>query len=67
MAWTTSETVRIEAIEETLNEVQMAITNLMSKQQMRQMLLLKQEEIDALTRRVIALESQITVLQGRIE
>ena len=66
MAWLSSETTRIETIEEAINELQIAVTNLMSKQQMRQLLLIKESEIQALTARVESLESQVTILQGRI-
>ena len=66
MAWLSSETTRIETIEEAINELQIAVTNLMSKQQMRQLLLIKESEIQALTARVASLESQVTILQGRI-
>jgi len=66
MSWSTAEETRIEAIEEVLTNVQQAINNLMSKLQYRQLVLLKQTEIDALTTRVEALESQVTVLQNEI-
>jgi polyhydroxyalkanoate synthesis regulator phasin len=67
MAWTDSETARVVAIEELLNQVQTAIQNLASKAQMRQLLLLKQAEVDALTTRVASLEAQLTVLQNSLE
>lgn len=66
MAWTTAEETRIQAIEELLNKLQTAINNLMSKQQMRQLLLIKEEEINTLKERVTALEAQIAVLQGSL-
>jgi polyhydroxyalkanoate synthesis regulator phasin len=66
MAWTDAEEQRIETLEEVVNDLQTAASNLASKQQMQQMLLIKQAEIDALTERVAALESQVTVLQGTL-
>ena len=66
MAWTTSEQQRITALEEVINDLQVAISNLMSKQQFSQLLILKQAEIDALTTRVTSLETQVAVLQGTI-
>jgi len=66
MAFTAAEEIRLKAIEEMLNTLQTAIANTMSKQQMRQLLLVKQKEVDELTTRVAALESQITVLQGTL-
>lgn len=67
MAFTDAESIRIIAIEEAVNDVQTAVNNLASKQQMRQLLLIKQSEIDALTQRVAALETQVQVLQNRID
>jgi polyhydroxyalkanoate synthesis regulator phasin len=66
MAWTDSETARINTLEDVVNDLQTAITNLMSKLQMRQLLMLKQAEIDALTARVEALETQLTTLQNSL-
>ena len=67
MAWTEAENDRVVAIENLLNEVQTAISNLMSKAQMRQLLLIKQSEVDALTQRVEALEAQVRTLQSRLD
>lgn len=66
MALTVAEEKRIIAIEEMLNLVQVAINNTVAKQEVRQTLLIKQKEIDALTQRVASLEAQITVLQDNI-
>jgi len=66
MAWSDAETERVQAIETMLNNLQVAISNLASKQQIRQLLLLKQQEIDALTVRVASLETQITALQASL-
>lgn len=65
MAWTAEEEARILTIEALLNKVQEAITNLASQKQLRQLQVLKQAEIDALTTRVTALESQVRTLQSK--
>jgi polyhydroxyalkanoate synthesis regulator phasin len=66
MAWTTAEEKRIQAIETAINQLQTAVSNLMSKQQMRQLLLLRQEEIDTMKERITALETQVATLQGQL-
>ena len=66
MAWTDAEEQRIETIEEVLNNANTAISNLASKKQMSQLILVKQAQIDSLTERVAALESQLQVLQNRL-
>lgn len=66
MALTTAEEKRIIAIEEMLNRVQVALNNTVAKLEVRQTLLIKQKEIDALTQRVASLEAQIAVLQENI-
>ena len=67
MAFTSAEEQRIRAIETVLNQLQTAISNLMSKAQMKQLLLVKQSEVDQLTQRIAALESQVTSLQNTLE
>ena len=67
MAWTSAETQRITTLEEVVNDLQIAVANLMSKTQMRQLLLVKQREVEALTTRIEALESQLTLLQGSLD
>ena len=64
MAWTDAETQRIEYLETVVNSLQTAISNVMSKEQMRQLIIVKQTEVNALTLRVASLESQITILQA---
>lgn len=54
---------RLTALENAVNEIQTAITNLASMAQLRQLNLIKQEEIEALQQRVADLETQIEVLQ----
>lgn len=66
MAWTNAEETRIRTIETVLNEIQTALSHMITKDQFRQLMLLRQEEIDSLTRRVVSLESQLTVLQGKL-
>ncbi len=63
MAWTNPEETRIETIEKLLNQMQTAINNLASQQQLRSLVALKQKEIADLTTRVSSLESQVTLLQ----
>lgn len=63
MAFTDAEEARILAIEKLLNELQVSVKNLAAKQQIRQLLLLKQAEIDALTKRVTSLESMMALVQ----
>lgn len=67
MALTTAERARIVTIEEAINTLQTVAANLMTKKQMRQLLAIKQGEIDSLTQRVISLESQMAVLQSRLD
>lgn len=63
MSFTPAETQRIEAIELMLNKLQDLITKLASQKQLRSIVVLKQNEINDLTARVAALESQIAILQ----
>lgn len=67
MAFTDAEEKRIAAIEQMLNNLQVAINNLASKQQMRQLLLIRQTEVDELTQRIETLETQVTNLQNTLE
>jgi polyhydroxyalkanoate synthesis regulator phasin len=64
--FTSEEEKRILAIEEMLNKLQTATKNLASKRQLNQLLMLKQAEVDELTKRVAALESQLAALQGSL-
>ena len=67
MAFTSAEEIRILAIEESLNELQVAITyHVAARKFVEQMLLLKQNEIDLLKSKVTILESEVTILQGQI-
>ena len=66
MAFSVAENLRIETIEKLLNELQTAITNLASQQQLRQLAVLKQEEIDTLAARVTTLETQVQALQSEV-
>jgi predicted nuclease with TOPRIM domain len=54
---------RIEAIEAAINDMQTALTNIATKQQMKSILNVRQSEIVDLQTRVTSLESQIKVLQ----
>jgi polyhydroxyalkanoate synthesis regulator phasin len=66
MALTAYEEARIALIEEVLNELQVATSNLAAKQQVRQLILLRQTEIDSLTTRVAELERIIIILEQRM-
>jgi polyhydroxyalkanoate synthesis regulator phasin len=66
VAWTDAEERRILAIEKLLNDLQITTKNLAAKQQIAQLLLIKQAEIDALTKRVTALESMIAIIQDSL-
>ena len=66
MAWTASELQRVLAIEELLNRVQVAITQLASIAQLRQLNLVRQKDVDSLTDRVTTLEAQVAALQSKL-
>lgn len=55
---------RLNAIEKAINEIQVAITNLASMAQLRQLNVIKQAEINDLKERVERLESELQVLQN---
>lgn len=63
MAWTDAENDRIGTIELLLNKIQTVILNLASQKQLRNIVVLKQNEINDLTARVTALEQQVAILQ----
>lgn len=54
---------RLQALESAVNNIQTAITNLASLAQLRQLNIIKQDEINALKERVDKLESEIQILQ----
>lgn len=56
--------VRIETLEEKVNEIQTAINNLATKRQLNASMLVRQNEIDELKQRVDSLETQIAALQA---
>jgi hypothetical protein len=66
MSWTDAENNRVLAIEQLLNTLQTTANNLVSKQQVRQLLLSKQAEIDNLTERVAELEQLIQIIQSNL-
>lgn len=66
MAWTDAEERRVVNIEDALVSVTNAIGNLVSKMQLRQLLILKQAELDELTKQVTDLETKLTTLEGRM-
>lgn len=54
---------RVQALEAAVANLQRAMQNIASIQQLRQLLALKQQEVTELTSRVDDLESQISILQ----
>jgi len=66
MAFTTAEESRIKTIEEAINKVLTWLNGMVSKKQLRQLLLLKQEEIESLKTRVTTLETEVQTLQDII-
>lgn len=67
MAWSSAEGTRINTLEEFVNSIATQLLNLVSKEQMRQLLLIKQREIDSLSSRLTALEAQIQTLQNQLD
>lgn len=63
MAFTAAEELRIQAIESAINDLQVALNKLATKQQMKQLTNIRQSEIEDLKTRVTALESQVQTLQ----
>ena len=59
----TATEARLQALESAVNDIQTAITRLASLAQLRQLNIIKQDEINALKERVETLESEIRVLQ----
>lgn len=61
MALTTDQ--RLDALEEAVAQLQTVIVNLASKKQMKQLSLLKQQELETLQARVTQLETTIQIMQ----
>ena len=66
MAFTGVDEARIEAIENAILDLQKAVSNLASKQQVKQLVQIKQEEIVTLTTRVTELERLIALIENSI-
>ena len=66
MTFTPAEEARILAIERLLNNLQVAISKLATRDELRKLLLIKQQEIANLTTRVVTLESAVQVLQDNV-
>jgi len=67
MAWSSAEEDRIKTLEIVINGLQTAVANLMSKMQMRQLLLIKQAQVDDLTQRVETLERLVQIIEQHLE
>lgn len=65
MAWTVAERSRIQKIQDMICDLQTAISNLAATQQVRQLLLIKQQEVITLQNRVTELETAIQLLQKK--
>ena len=63
MAFTAAEEKRIQAIEASLNDLQTAVNNLATKTQLKQLLNIRQSEIEELKSKVATLESEVITLQ----
>ncbi len=63
MAWTDSETARVNAIESMLNKIQTVITKLASQAQLRSLSALRQTELNDLKADVETLKTQVSILQ----
>tara|TARA_Y100000310_G_C20654536_1_gene801305 strand:- start:296 stop:499 length:204 start_codon:yes stop_codon:yes gene_type:complete len=66
MAMTDAEVARINTLESAINDMWTAVNNLMTKEQMRQLILIKQNELDAALARIDSLETQVETLQNKI-
>ena len=55
---------RVFATEKVIEALQEALTNVASIDQLRQILLIKQTDIDELTSRITALEGRVTALES---
>jgi len=64
MAWSSEETARVQAIETKINEMQVAINKLASRAQLKQLLNIRQSEIQELQQTVADLQSQVEALQA---
>lgn len=64
MAFTATEEIRVKALEDAVVAIQTAISNLASKEQLRQLTLIKQADIDDLKVQVEELETAIAIIQG---
>lgn len=54
---------RLDALEEAVTQLQTIIVNLASKKQLKQLSLLKQQEIETLEARVTQLEATVQIIQ----
>jgi polyhydroxyalkanoate synthesis regulator phasin len=57
---------RIYTLEEIINKIQIAITNLATNEALSQILLLKQKDIDNLKSRATALENQVEIIKMEV-
>ena len=65
MAMSDAEIERLTFLEAVVNKLQQAVLNLASKEQLRQLTLLKQTDIDDHETRITSLESEVSILQAQ--
>lgn len=66
MALTNAELARLTAIEEMLNTLQTVVSNLATKQMLRQINLQRQTELDTLNAKINELEAIVQTLQNAL-
>ena len=64
MSFSTQEEARIATIEEKLNELQTVMSRFVTIAQMKQVLLVKQQEVDQAVADIASLQTQVAVLQS---
>lgn len=66
MSFTQAEEARIAALERVVNKMQGLMVKFPSQTQFHQLIVMYEKQLDDLTNRVAALESQITILQDNL-
>jgi hypothetical protein len=66
LPWNDNELARVLQIETTINELLTAVANLMTKKQYRQLMAIRQAEIESLQTDVIELQSRLSIVENRV-